>query len=35
MLKAAGFSTVVETGDFVLEHKDGARHAQACWHALP
>lgn len=34
MLKAAGFSEVVEMGDFTLEHRDGARHAQACWHAV-
>lgn len=34
MLMAAGFSTVVETGDFVLEHRDGPKHDQACWHAM-
>lgn len=35
MLKAAGFSRIVETGDFILVHRDGPSHVQGCWHAFP
>ncbi|WP_031482044.1 class I SAM-dependent methyltransferase [Maridesulfovibrio frigidus] len=35
MLKAVGFSSVVETGDFILKHQNGDNHSQACWHATP
>jgi SAM-dependent methyltransferase len=35
MLAAAGFGRVEEVSDFVLEHADGSRHKQACWHAYP